>query len=106
MIELLRSRFELTGLPSSAVMEGGTIQTSDNAAYEMMKQGEGEPEKNGYELVDTPPKGPPVTEMYDVPSPPPASHGSLPAIPLPMPKGDNKKEEGEEVVYEIISGDN
>ena len=90
----------MTGLPSSEVMEGGTIKTSDNA-YEMMKQGEGEPEKNEYELIDTPSKGPPVTEMHDVPSHPPTSHGSLPTIPLPVAKGDDKNEEGEDGVYEI-----
>ena len=28
-------RFELTGLPSPTVVEGGTIETSDNAAYMM-----------------------------------------------------------------------
>ena len=37
-------RFELTamtGLPSPAVVEGVAIKTSNNAAYEMMKQGGG-----------------------------------------------------------------
>ena len=47
----------MTGLPSSAMVEGVAIKTSSNAAYEMMKQG-GEPEEV-YEEVASPLRGPP-----------------------------------------------
>ena len=50
-------RFELTGLPSPALVEDVAIKTSSNAAYQMMKQG-GEPQ-DGYETVASPPRGPP-----------------------------------------------
>ena len=95
-------RFELTGLPSPAVVEGVSIKTSSNAAYEMMKQG-GEPEE-GYEEVASPPRGPPPANqevMYEVPSPPP-SRDPLPAIPPPVAAAGEEEEEG---VYEIIPGD-
>ena len=98
-------RFELTGLPSPAVVEGVAIKTSTNAAYEMMKQG-GEPEE-GYEEVASPPRGPPPANqevMYEVLSPPP-SHDPLPAIPPPVAAAGEQEEEEEEGVYEIIPGD-
>ena len=89
---------------SSAAVEGVAIKTSDNAAYELMKQGRGEPEEEGYELVASPPRGPPVAnveEMYEVPSVPP-SRDPLPAIPPPVARAEDEVEEG---VYEVIPGD-
>ena len=98
-------RFELTGLPSSAaVAEGVTIKTTDNAAYELMKQGRGEPEEEGYELVASPPRGSSVANvevMYEVPSAPPRCD-PLPAILPPVARAGDEEEEG---VYEVIPGD-
>ena len=107
-------RFELTGLPSPAMVEGTAIKTTDNTAYEVMKQGVGEPE-NGYEMVDTsPPGGPPPAdegEKYDVPASP-YCREPLPATPTvggaeepnspPPVTGGGEEEDG---VYEIIPGD-
>ena len=88
------------------MVEGVSIKTSSNAAYEMLKQG-GEPEE-GYEEVASPPRGPPPANregMYEVPSPPP-SRDPLPAIPPPVAAaGEEEEEEEEEGVYEIIPGD-
>ena len=100
-------RFELTDLPSPAVVEGVAIKTSSNAAYEMMKQGEEQEE--GYEPVASPPRGlPPANQevMYEVPSPPP-SRDPLPAIPPPVAAAgeEEEEEEEEEGVYEIIPGE-
>ena len=98
-------RFELTGLPSPAVVESVAIKTSSNAAYEMMKQG-GEPEE-GCEEVASPLRGPPPANqevMYEVPSPPP-SRDPLPAIPPPVAAAGEEEEEEEEGVYETIPGD-
>ena len=101
-------RFELTGLPSPTKVQGVAIKTSNNAAYEMMKQG-GEPEE-GYEEVASPPRGPPPANqegMCEVPSPPP-SRDPLPAIPPPVAAAgeeEEEEEEEEEGVYEIIPGD-
>ena len=85
-------RFELTG---STV----AIKTTDN---ELMKQGRGKPEEEGYELVASPPRGPPVANvkgMYEVPSVPP-NRDQLPAVPPPASRAGD-----EEGVYEIIPGD-
>ena len=78
------------------------IKTSDNAAYEIVKQGQGEPGEEGYELISpSRAREPPVAKvegMYEVPSVPP-SHDPLPAIPPPASRA------GDEGVYEIIPGD-
>ena len=92
-------RFELTG---STGVEGVAIKTTDNAAYELMKQGRREPEEEGYELVASAPRGPPVANvkgMYEVPSVPP-NRDQLPAVPPPASRAGD-----EEGVYEIIPGD-
>ena len=86
-------------------MEGVSIKTSDNAAYEIVKQGQGEPGEEGYELVSlSRARGPPVAKVegtYEVPSVPP-SCDPLPAVPLPVARTEDDEEEG---VYEIIPGD-
>ena len=92
-------RLELTGLPSPAVV---AIKTSSNEAYEMVKRGRPD---DVYELIDSPPRGPPRASqegMYEVPSAPPC-HYRLPAIPPPV-GGAGEKEE-EDAVYETIPGD-
>ena len=63
----------MTGLPSTA--EGAAIETSDNAAYDVMKQGGRELEEE-YKMVDNPTRGNFEEDKYEVPSPPP-----VPAIP-------------------------
>ena len=75
-------------LPTSPV-EGVSITTSTNAAYDVLKLGP------VYEKLDTPLKGPPLDDgEYEVPQPPPPP-------PPPEPAG----EEGDEAVYEPIPGD-
>ena len=99
---LLMCRVELTSLPSPTVVEGVAINTSSNAAYEMMKQG-GEAEE-GCELITRSPRGAPTANqdgVYEVPSPPPG-RDPLPAIPPPVAAAGEEEEEG---VYEIIPGD-
>ena len=105
---LFPDRHELPVLPGSPVIEGVAITTTPNTAYEMMKQGGrvgGE-----YEVVNSPPGGPPLSKdlegMYEVPSPP-SSHQPMPAIPLPVapPTSGNVGGAGEEAVYESIPGD-
>ena len=74
------------------------ITTSTNAAYEVMKQGPGEPV--GYETVDVPQRGPTqayVEGEYEVPS--------APQPPLPDLPPSKTAEEEEEGVYEAIPGD-
>ena len=81
-----------------------TIKTTENAAYELMKQGGGEPDDEGYELVASSPRGPPVASgegLYEVPSAPP-SRDPLPAIPPPVARAEDEEEER---VYDIIAGD-
>ena len=63
-------RFELARLPVSAAVQGISITTSSNTAYELTKQGREQVE--GYELVGTPPKGPSTGSgnhegQYDIP---------------------------------------
>ena len=82
---------QLTELPSPAVVG---MKTSSNEAYEMVKQG-GELD-DGYELMVSPPRGPPEATqegIYEIPSPP---QEPLPAIPPPVAGA------GEEAVYEPI----
>ena len=80
----------MTGLPSSA--EGTAIETSENTAYDVMKQGGREPGSDEYEVVDSPTKGNYEENKYEVPLPPP-----VPAIPPSAVK--------EVVTYEVIPGD-
>ena len=110
------------------MVEGGTVETSDNAAYGVKKQGGGEPEdecevvetsdnaaygakKQGggepedeFELADSPPEGlRPDTndaEEYEIPTPPHLHRGPLPAVPSSA--GDKENEDG---VYEFIPVD-
>ena len=81
------------------MVEGGTIETSDNAAYGAKKQGGGEPEVE-FQMADSPPEGLPGTndaEEYEIPTPPHLRRGPLPAVPSSA--GDKEKEDG---VYEFI----
>ena len=83
------------------------INTSDNAAYKMLKQGRGQQEEKRHELspsnsltresaLDN------VKEMYEIPLYCP-SHNPCPATLSPMvSEGDADKEE--ERVYETIPG--
>ena len=80
------------------------IKTTDNTAYEQMKQGLGEPDDEGYELIACHPREPPMTgveKMCEVPSAPPG-RDPLPAIPPPVARAGDE----EEGVYEVIPGDN
>ena len=76
-------------------MRGGSIKTSNNDAYEEIKQDGGQ--GGAYEMVDIPSRYPPeavnVKKVYESPCSQP-----LPAIP----RGG---EEEEEEVYETIPGD-
>ena len=64
--------------------EGTAIATTDNTAYDVMKQKGREAEKDKYEMVDNPTRGNP-------------SLPHLPAIPNPVAH--------EDTTYEIIPGD-
>ena len=68
-----------------AKVEDTAIKTTDNAAYEVMKQGVGEPE-NEYEMVDGPPDDQ-GSEKYEVPI---LSPESLPAMPTVGRVGEPK----------------
>ena len=89
--------------------KGGSIPTTTNTAYEMMKLGRQDgPE---YEVVSVPPEtSPPLAKTVDdIPSLPP-SHQPLPAIPLivaPPTGGDEgvAKEGEDEGMYDNIPGD-
>ena len=104
---LFPDRHELTVLPGSPVIEGVAITTTPNTAYETMKQGGrvgGE-----YEVVNSPPGGPPLSKdlegMYEVPSPP-SSHQPVPLpVAPPTPGNVGGAGEEEEEVYEPIPGD-
>ena len=99
----------MAALPGSPIIEGVAVKTNPNTAYEMMKQyGQGGRLADDYELINSPPGGPPpdVDEKYDIPSPP-TPHQPLPAIPLPVapPLASNVGvAEEQEGVYEIIPG--
>ena len=93
---------------SPDIQKGGSIPTTTNTAYEMMKLGgQDGPE---YEVVSVPPEtSPPLVKIADeIPSLPP-SHQPLPVIPLPeAPPGGGggvAKEEEEEGMYDNIPGD-
>ena len=80
---------------------GGGISTSTNEAYGKVVAGERE---EGYEMVDVSHRDPPakLEEMYEVPMspPPPPPSQPLPTIPLPPTAGDE-----EDIVYDVIPGD-
>ena len=80
----------MTGLPSTA--EAKAIEIYENTAYDEMKQGDREPEKDEYEVVDNPTRGNYEVNKYEVPSLPP-----VPAIP--------HSEANEAVTCEVIPGD-
>ena len=92
----------------SPVIGGDVLKTTTNTAYEMMKQrGQGGRMEDDYELINSPPGGPPpdIDGKYDIPSPP-APHQPLPPPPVAPPTSANTGvvEEAEEM-YEIIPGD-
>ena len=80
---------------------GGGISTSTNEAYGKVVAGERE---EGYEMVEVSHRDPPakLEEMYEVPMspPPPPPSQPLPTIPLPPTAGDE-----EDIVYDVIPGD-
>ena len=95
-------------MAGSPVIGGDGLKTTTNTAYEMMKQrGQGGRMEDDYELVNSPPGGPPpdIDEEYDIPSPP-TPHQPLPPPPVAPPTSSNGGvAEEEEGVYEIIPGD-
>ena len=103
-------RLEMAVLAGSPVIEGDTLKTTTNTAYEMMKQrGQGGRLEDDYEYMSSSPEGPPpdIDEKYDIPSPS-APHQPLPPIPPPVAPPTSSKvgvaEEAEEV-DESIPGD-
>ena len=95
-------RFELARLPVSTAVQGISITTSSNTAYELTKQGREQVE--GYEPVGTPPKGPSTGSgnhegQYDVPKSPPCK-AQLPAIPSSVAGAEEV-----DGVYESIPGE-
>ena len=86
----------------SAAVEGISITTSSNTAYELTKQVR--EHEDGYELVGTPPKGSSEVSanhegQYEVPTYPPCK-GQLPAIPSSVAGAEEV-----DGVYEIIPGE-
>ena len=96
-------------MAGSPVIGGDVLETTTNTAYEMVKQrGQGGRLEDDYELVNSPPGGPPpdIDEKYDIPLPPLAPHQPLPPPPEAPPTSSNGGvAEEEEGVYEIIPGD-
>ena len=70
------------------MVEGTAIKTTDNTAYEVMKQGVGEPE-NEYEMVDGPPDNQ-GSGRYEVPMVSPLCREPLPATPTVGGAGEPK----------------
>ena len=72
----VQKRFGLAQLSMSAAVEGISITTSSNTAYELTKQVR--EHEDGYEPVGTPPKGPSAGSanhegQYEVPTYPPCN---------------------------------
>ena len=101
-------RLEMSVVTGSPVIGGDVLETTTNAAYEMMKQrGQGGRMEDDYELINSPPGGPPpnIDEKYDIASPP-APHQPLPLPPVTPPTAANMGVvEEAEGMYEIIPGD-
>ena len=73
------------GLPGSAVMtEGGPIETAHNAAYDMMKQSGGEPENNEVKLSSAVMTGGPIETADNVAYEMMKKRGGLPGSAVMM----------------------